>query len=148
MIIAPPRLMASPPLSWLMGPPPVRGAPSSGLMGPPPVRGLPRTPPPDPLVIVQAMLDATGVADCVAACEGLRMAASTNLERVLASDGPSAIVFALTAHAGSAAVCERGCKALIYFAASDAGKAACVAAGAPAAVVAALTTHAGVAAVC
>jgi hypothetical protein len=58
-------------------------------------------------------------------------------------------VVALTTHAGVAAVCEWGCRALLNIAhASDAGQAACVAAGAPAAVVAALTTHMGVAAVC
>ncbi len=66
----------------------------------------------------------------------------------VAAGAPSAVVAALTTHAGVAAVCEKGCWALANFAVSDASSADCVASGAPAAVVAALTTHAGVAAVC
>ena len=59
----------------------------------------------------------------------------------MAADAPRAVVAALTAHAGVAAVCESGCWALSNIAISDAGKAAVVSAGAVRPLAAALAWH-------
>jgi hypothetical protein len=53
------------------------------------------------------------------------------------------VVAALRAHVGEAGVARIGCRALAIFAASDCGRAACVAAGAVPALVASLQAHAG-----
>jgi len=58
------------------------------------------------------------------------------------------VVSALTTHAGVAAVCEWGCRALINMSCSDAGEAVSIAAGASVALLAALATHAGLESVC
>ena len=105
----------------------------------------------DAAPLLVSALKAGGADAASVFCAALRNVATSDAGRAacVAAGAPTAVVAALTTHAGVAAVCEWGCKALCNIAANNvAGKAACVAAGAPAAVVAALTTHAGVAAVC